>query len=577
MRSWQVFAVIALLIAGVAAGGWLLWRNASTAAGVTQTAQAGDLSVTMRVDEQRVGTRTIDVTVSDAGGAPVDVRELRLRFSMLDMDMGTSEALAQPVGAGRFQARGPFFTMVGSWQVEASLLREGQPPLQVPFSLAIAAPGEDAGPANPLKSDALTLQAGQRLYAANCAPCHGITGRGDGPKSAGLSPRPADFVQHMAPGKHTDGQAFLWIRDGFPGTAMPSWKRRLSEEQIWQLVIYLRTFGSTSAPAKPSAVAQPTPTLIPSTQEPLPPLVFARQGSLWRSDGSGAAPRQIASLPGGGYAEYPTFSPDGGSVAFVAITPAPITATLPLPSSALYVMSRDGSGLRVAWKPAQGLLGLPAWAPDGQAIYVAANGAQAGQSTSGRQLQIVRVDLATGAQQPLLSDVLDPAISRDGTQLAFLKLSADGYTTSLMVAAPDGSSPREILGGAQFQGLYAPRFSPDGRRVVVAGVGGPTTDAQGNPVNASAPSALDRLLGLLEPPTAEAHGLPWDLWSINADGTGLRRLASIGEDMPMAAFSPDGKQIAVQAAGGMYLMDGDGGRVRRIDPTGDHGGLDWAR
>lgn len=76
-------------------------------------------------------------------------------------------------------------------------------------------------------------------------------------------------------------------------------------------------------------------------------------------------------------------------------------------------------------------------------------------------------------------------------------------------------------------------------------------------------------------PIAAAHGLPWDLWTVNTDGTGLRRLTTLYEDLPMAVFSPDGKQLAVMALGGIYLMDADGSRLRRIDPVGDHGGLDW--
>ena len=28
-------------------------------------------------------------------------------------------------------------------------------------------------------------------------------------------------------------------------------------------------------------------------------------------------------------------------------------------------------------------------------------------------------------------------------------------------------------------------------------------------------------------------------------------------------------------AGGIYMIDADGSRLRRIDPLGDHGGLDW--
>lgn len=43
----------------------------------------------------------------------------------------------------------------------------------------------------------------------------------------------------------------------------------------------------------------------------------------------------------------------------------------------------------------------------------------------------------------------------------------------------------------------------------------------------------------------------------------------------MAAFSPDGKQLGVIGLGGIYLMDADGSRLRRIDPVGDHVGLDW--
>jgi Tol biopolymer transport system component/mono/diheme cytochrome c family protein len=592
MRSWHVFAIVVLLIAVVGLGGWLIGRNSRPlATGVAQTAAAGDLRVTLRIDDTTVGTRVIDVTVADAEGQPADVSDLRLRFSMRDMNMGLSEIQAQPVGRGHFQARGQFFSMVGNWAVEAVLMRENGASIQVPFTMAIAGPGEMSGPINPLAVNAETIQEGQKLYAANCAACHGSTGKGDGPAAAGLNPRPADFTQHMGPGKHTDGQIYLWIKNGFPNSAMPAWDQRLSEQQIWQLVSYLRTFNATTVATNATAQPNPTgaqpqpqaapnqPVQVPLAQEPLPPIIFARQSNIWRSDGKGGAPQQITSLTAGSYAEYPTFSPDGSQIAFVAITPAPVTATLPLPTSALYVMNADGSALKPVWKPAQGLLGLFAWAPDGKSIYANGNGVQAEttDANSGRQLQVVRLDVATGAIQPLLTDALDPTLSRDGKQLAYLKLSADGYTMSLTIAAPDGSNAREIISGTDFQGFYAPRFSPDGKQIIVAGIGGPETDQQGNPIKASLPSALDRLLGLFEPATAEAHGLPWDLWVVNTDGTGLRRLTYLSEDLPMVAFSPDGKQVAIMGLGGIYLMAPDGSQLRKIDAVGDHGGLDWAR
>jgi Tol biopolymer transport system component/mono/diheme cytochrome c family protein len=563
------------------------------ATGVAQTAQAGELSVTLRMDEAALGQRVVDLIVADAAGKPVDIGAVHLRFSMIGMDMGNIEINAQPVSAGHFQARGQFFTMAGDWTVEATLLRDGKTPLLVPFTTAIAAPGETSGPINPYQVKPQTILAGQKLYLDNCVPCHGATGRGDGPAGVGLNPRPGDFTQHMLPGKHTDGQVFLWIANGYPNSAMPAWSPRLTDEQIWQLVGYLRTFGQISSQSQPTgqtapgvATAQPQATplqqfsaQVPNAQEPLPPIVFTRQGNIWRSPGNGSAPQPITKFQAEAYAEYPTIAPDGSTLAFVAIAPAPITATLPLPSSTLYVMGADGTNLRAIWKPEQGLLGMPTWAADGKAIYIAANGVQLTQNgpaqPTSRDLQVVRVDLATGAKQPLLNDALDPSISRDGTQLAYLKLSEDGYTMSLNIAAPDGSNLRELIVGQDFQGFYAPRFSPDGKQIIVAAIGGPQTDAQGYPIKASAPSPLDRLLGLFEPPAAQAHGLPWDLWVVNSDGSGLRRLTSFYEDLPMAAFSPDGKQITVMGLGGIYMMEADGSRLRRIDQTGDHGGLDW--
>src|SRR6185295_15871670 len=146
----------------------------------------------------------------------------------------------------------------------------------------------------------------------------------------------------------------------------------------------------------------------------------------------------------------------------------------------------------------------------GRSLYVAANGVRAAaDSSTERLLQIVQVDLASGATHPLLNDALDPAISRDGKQLAYLKLSANGITMALALAAPDGSGTRTLIDGKDFQGLYAPRFSPDGTRIVFAAIGGPQTDGQGKPIASNGGFApLDAALALLAPPVAEAHGLP---------------------------------------------------------------------
>jgi mono/diheme cytochrome c family protein len=581
MRAWLFVALAALAVAVVALAVWLAGRDtAAPAAGVTQTARAGELHVTMQLDQAALGQRVVEIAVRDAAGALVELSAVRLRFTMAEMDMGRIEADAQPLGQGRYQARGAFFTMAGRWDVSATIERAGQPSAQAAFAFAIAAPGEASGPLNPLTADLATLAAGRQLYAANCVVCHGAAGRGDGPAALGLRPPPADFTQHMIPGKHTDGQVFLWVKDGFPGTAMPAWSGRLSDEQIWQVVTYLRTLGQ---PAAETPAAQPTavPATVapsPGAREPLPPLVFTRQGSLWRSDGSGAAPKRLTSLDAQIFAEHPAVSPDGARVAFIARSPGPLTATLPVSSTTLYLMNLDGSGLRALWQPPRGWLALPAWAPDGQSLYVGYSDLLSDPlaPVSDWLFEILQVDVATGERRQALADGRDPALTRDGALMAYLRYDKANAAFSLHTAAPDGSGDRQVIGAGAFAAFYAPRFSPDGTRIVVAAIGGPPTDERGYPISASGESPLSKLLGLLEPPAAEAHGAPWDLWVVNVDGTGLRRLPQAREDTPMAVFAPDGRQIVMIGAGGIYLMDNDGGNIRQLDPLGDHGGLDWA-
>ena len=570
---------------------WLPSRTSQVSQiGIVQTAQAGDLHVRMQLDELAIGPRVIDILVNDAAGRPADVNTVRLRFSMAEMDMGTVEADARPVSRGRFQAQGTFFTMAGRWAIEAIVGREAQTPLSAAFTFPIAAPGEVSGPLNPLTADEPTRAAGRLLYQANCAVCHGITGQGNGPGSIGLRPAPGDFTQHMQPGKHTDGQVFLWINDGYPQTAMPAWGNRLNEKQIWQLVTYLRTFGVITATAATDAATQATtqapiapPTAVPEIREPLPPLVFIRKGNVWRSDRSQATPRQITDLPADSYAEYPTFSPDGNRIAFIVTTQGPITETtplpLPIPNTQLYIMGIDGSDLRMIWDPARGVLGPPAWGRDSQALYVPIADilSPPDAPVADRLFQIMRVDSQTSVRQLETDGGYEVTVASSGKQRVFLRWHAKIAEFTLNIIDSDGRNEREVISYGKFSNMAVPRLSPDGRQIIFASTTGPVTDPQGYPLNARTQSPFEQLLGLFTPAVAEGHGSLSELWIINIDGTGLRRLTDLGLDTPTAVFSPDGTQIAIMCEGGIYLMNTDGTSVRKIDPIGDHGGLDWAQ
>ena len=98
-------------------------------------------------------------------------------------------------------------------------------------------PVEFAGKTNPLGADAAI--AGAEVFKNNCVACHGEQGHGDGPAGAALTPRPKNLpVLASIVG---DDYLYWRINTGKGGTSMIAWKGVLTEEQIWQVVSFIRT------------------------------------------------------------------------------------------------------------------------------------------------------------------------------------------------------------------------------------------------------------------------------------------------------------------------------------------------
>ena len=91
---------------------------------------------------------------------------------------------------------------------------------------------------NPVSNNAASIKRGKILFLTNCAPCHGEKGKGDGPGSASLNPKPADLTSAWKP-EDTDGALYYMISTGH--SPMPKFKTGLNDRQRWELVNYIRT------------------------------------------------------------------------------------------------------------------------------------------------------------------------------------------------------------------------------------------------------------------------------------------------------------------------------------------------
>ncbi len=132
-----------------------------------QTNKVDDLFVTLGVAPGLVGTNDFDVKVQDASGQPVsDARVVRLLGAMPAMDMGVQEIATTPQGNGHYTWRGDLLSMIGQWDIETLVRREGRDDARTAFSfLALAQRPAPAGQLPALERSETWVGLGMTLAA----------------------------------------------------------------------------------------------------------------------------------------------------------------------------------------------------------------------------------------------------------------------------------------------------------------------------------------------------------------------------------------------------------------------------
>jgi Tol biopolymer transport system component len=350
--------------------------------------------------------------------------------------------------------------------------------------------------------------------------------------------------------------------------------------------------GPASIPSQAAAPSQAVGTRPPArlTGSPVPPalsgrLIYATEGRLWSLGLTGGEPidltpdRSRATM-----AAEPAISPDGTRLAFTLIALPTLdqgAGATAAPGSDIYLLHlRDGTRRRVLEhdRPST-LIDSLSWTRDGRALIYAHTSpilATDGRLT-GVAREVHRLDLETGQIATLVADAHSPALSPDGTQLAYVASNPRTFETTLWLAGADGSTARQLVGTqGGFADFLAPRFSPDGTQIAFSAAGGPgVAPPSPSPANGGAGQVMRWLAALFAPAEVAAHGAQRDVWIVARDGSNLQRLTAFYEDEPIPAWSSDGRWVAILAGGGIYLARADGAALLRRSGTGGAGSLCW--
>ncbi len=110
-------------------------------------------------------------------------------------------------------------------------------------------PPEEVKRENPVKPTAASIAQGKHLYSSQCAMCHGANGDGKGDLAVEIKLKTKDYRDPVALKDMTDGELYYILNKG--KGQMPDQGDRLTTEQKWNLINYIRSFAKKEPPAPP--------------------------------------------------------------------------------------------------------------------------------------------------------------------------------------------------------------------------------------------------------------------------------------------------------------------------------------
>ena len=270
-------------------------------------------------------------------------------------------------------------------------------------------------------------------------------------------------------------------------------------------------------------------------------------GEVYVMDADGTSPTRLTQDASD--ARSPSWSPDGGRIAFMSNRDG---------NGEIYVMAADGTSLTnltqnaaAAWSPT--------WSPDGEHIAFVSN-------RDGNEFREIYVMAADGTSLTNLTQNAatdwSPTWSPDGEHIAFMS-DRDGDDYEIYVMDANGSNPTSLTQDAGDVRSLA--WSPDGARIAFVSFRDRKSEIYVMAADGTNLTNLkQRAFSVLWSPNGERIAFRSDrrdeiveIYVVNADGTNLTSLTPHSGHASSPAWSPDGRRIAFGLYGEIYVVDVD--------------------
>jgi len=99
-------------------------------------------------------------------------------------------------------------------------------------------------------ADEANLIVGAKVYKEQCATCHGLPGEPKSAVSQGMYPAPPQLFHGVGVTDDEPWESYWKIENGIRMTGMPSFKGQLTETQIWQVAMLVKTADKITEPIR---------------------------------------------------------------------------------------------------------------------------------------------------------------------------------------------------------------------------------------------------------------------------------------------------------------------------------------